>query len=191
MGNPIRAFIEREGPMKHQCFQTMCTLALGGALLGGALIVAGTAESYSQVPPTTKGAIYNSRSEKCLQPLNESTAQGAPIVLMPCDQRPAQQWKRLLNGGALHYVNQLSGMCLDAHGSAANGTPVQQWTCNMITNENWRYLQDAGDTQPKVVSWVSNTNIYCLDIPGGQTTSGLAVQIYTCNGTPAQHWYTP
>ena len=40
----------------------------------------------------------------------------------------------------------------------------------------------------QVISGVSGSNSYCLDIPGGQQTAGLAMQIYRCNGTVSQMW---
>ncbi len=143
------------------------------------------------------GQIISILSGWCLQPLNESTAQGAAIVQEPCnnhDNDPAQQWTRVpVSGNIVHFVNGLSGLCLDARGAAANGTPVQQWTCNKISNENW----DAGDgailddNLPPLISRVSGTDSHCLDVPGGQKVSGLAMQIYRCNGTLSQIWWTP
>ena len=128
----------------------------------------------------------------CLQPVNESTAQGAAIVQEPCNEHAAQQWTSVpVGGNNFHYVNGLSGLCLDARGGAANHTPVQQWTCNKISNENWQPGDDYNDTIPPLFSHVSGTTDYCLDQPGGQTTPGLAMQIYRCNQTLAQDWFAP
>jgi len=67
-----------------------------------------------------------------------------------------------------------------------NRTPVQQWTCNNISNENWEV--DGAAYTVNLKSRVSGTNKYCLDVPGGQTTAELAMQIYICNGTASQLW---
>jgi len=49
---------------------------------------------------------------------------GAAIVLASCNESDAQQWKRVaVPGNYVHYVNKLSGMCLDARGTAVNGIP--------------------------------------------------------------------
>jgi hypothetical protein len=93
-----------------------------------------------------------------------------------------------VSGNIFHYVNGLSGLCLDARGRAVNGTPIQQWTCNRISNENWEPGEDIDDTIPPLISRVSSTRSYCLDVPGGQKVAGLAMQIYRCNGTLAQAW---
>jgi len=138
--------------------------------------------------------IANFSTALCLQPANESKAQGAAIVQQPCTASAAQQWTKVAVGGnVFHFVNQLSGMCLDARGGAANHTPVQQWTCNKISNENWEPGEVQGsDDIPPLYSRVSGTKSHCLDVPGGQLkTAGLAVQIYRCNGTLAQVWFTP
>jgi Ricin-type beta-trefoil lectin domain len=176
--------------MKHPRLQTACTLLLAVATIG---IMAVPQSLTAQ--PTSSGRIYNGRSEKCLQPLNGSKALGTPVVLKECDGSDPQLWYRTpatgTSGDVVHYVNATSGLCLDARGSAANNTPIQLWTCNQITNENWQYEQTSSDSEPKVVSRISGTSNYCLDIPGGGTNDGLALQIYVCNGSPAQHFYTP
>jgi hypothetical protein len=175
--------------MKNQRFKFVRNLSLAAAS-----IVAGLAAFHSLGAQQTSAAkIFNTRSQKCLQPVNGSNAEGAAIVLATCDPtNAAQYWIKVpVSGSVAHYKNDSSLMCLDARGGAANGTPVQQWPCNTITNENWQYAQDSGDTQPKLISRVSGTSTYCLDIPGGATADGIAVQILTCNGLPEQHWYAP
>jgi hypothetical protein len=52
---------------------------------------------------------------------------------------------------------------------------------------------DTHPTQPELTARYSripisaNTNL-CLDVPNASFTNGNAVQLYTCNGTVAQHW---
>jgi hypothetical protein len=137
--------------------------------------------------------IYNLWTNQCLQPVNGSTSQGVAIVQEPCNNSPAQNWIAVSVGNNIfHYQNVLSGLCLDARGSAENGTPIQQWTCNNISNENWQPGDaPSSDDIPPLISRVSGTSGYCLDIPGGQSTNGLAMQIYQCNGTEAQQWFIP
>jgi Ricin-type beta-trefoil lectin domain len=147
--------------------------------------------SASLTAQSNTGQIGSFFANNCLQPVNESTAQGAAIVQMPCNNSPAQQWRAVSMGGRVfHFVNSLSGLCLDARGGAVNHTPVQQWTCNKITNENWESPEVSDDDIPPLISRVSGTRSYCLDVPGAQKSAGLAVQIYRCNGTVAQIWFT-
>ena len=176
--------------MKNRRFKIVRNLTLAAAS-----IVAGLAAFHSLAAQQTSGArILNPRSLKCLQPVSGSTnVEGAVIVLATCDTaNAAQYWVKVpVSGNVAHYVNQSSQMCLDARGAAVNGTPVQQWQCDKITNENWQYAQDSGDTAPKLIARVSGTNTYCLAIPGQGTDDGTAVQILKCNGSPEQHWYAP
>jgi hypothetical protein len=175
--------------MKNQRFKIVRNLTLAAAS-----IVAGLAAFHSLAAPTTSSArILNPRSSKCLQPVSGSNAEGAAIVLKTCDRtNAAQYWVMVpVSGNVAHYMNESSQLCLDARGAAANGTPVQQWQCDKITNENWQYAQDSGDTAPKLISRVSGTNTYCLAIPGEGTDDGTAVQILKCDGSPEQHWYAP
>jgi hypothetical protein len=59
-------------------------------------------------------------------------------------------------------------------GGAVNGTPVQQWTCDSISNENWSsgppvttrqsFLGDPGPlvTGEELISGVSGTSSHCV-----------------------------
>jgi hypothetical protein len=134
---------------------------------------------------------YSFLSNQCLQPVNGSTAQGAAIVQMPCTGGAIQQWTGIPVGNNIfHFQNNVSHLCLDARGGATTGTPVQQWTCNRISNENWEIDEDVGPDDPdSYISRVSGTRSHCLDIPWAQPTVGLAMQIARCNGTAAQHWW--
>ncbi len=147
--------------------------------------------------PQSPLVFYSNHTNMCLQPSNGSVAPGAAIVQEPCNpsvNATAQQWILIVVGGGNHYKNVLSGLCLDARGKAQDGTPVQQWTCDKITNEIWEPLAyPPGPNAPKgpgiqVISRVSGSSGYCLDIPGGQVKARLAMQIWSCNGTASQNW---
>jgi Ricin-type beta-trefoil lectin domain len=164
--------------------------------------VAGLPTAHSQaVPPhTTNGTIYNEFSNMCLEPESSSKDPGTAIVQQPCNGTTAQQWtaiKQIVKGeNVVHYQNQLSGMCLDARGAAANKTPVQQWPCSNISNQNWTYGAYASLQGPLIAVVQSDINTtqrtgYCLDMPLQLATPGLHMQIYACNQTLAQRWLTP
>jgi hypothetical protein len=129
---------------------------------------------------------FNAHTNLCLGPENNSPAQGTPIVQESCSGSP--EWIALSDGAGVQFQNGLSGMCLDARGGAANHTPVQQWPCNGISNERWKISGSGGTQNAPVQSMVAGSNGFCLDIPGGQTTVGLAMQIYVCNNTVSQLW---
>lgn len=123
---------------------------------------------------------------KCLQPVNESTVQGDAIVQMTCSGRPAQQWVvESVSSTAVHLRNRASNLCLDARGGATNGTPIQQWTCNWISNEKWGF----GITNNLLGSFVAGTASHCIATPGSQ--DGLPMELRFCDGNSAQLWNRP
>jgi hypothetical protein len=131
----------------------------------------------------------------CLQPVDQSTERGAAIVQLACaDDKGgrirAQRWTRKrVSGNIFHFINSLSQLCLDVRGVAADGTPVQQWPCNEISNEKWETgKQTDPGTPPPLISRVSGTRSHCLDMPGADPTEGRGMQIWRCNGTVAQQW---
>lgn len=163
---------------------------LAASVVAGAL-TAGPAAAGDPI------VIYNQSTNKCLQPTKGSTAPGEAIVEEPCNPpgaNAAQTWRQIAVSGGSHFQNVSSGLCLDARGNARNGTPVQQWPCNKITNEIWQPTPyPSGPNAPKgpglqLISRVSHTSSHCLDIPGGQAENGLPMQIWSCNGTTSQEW---
>ena len=141
---------------------------------------------------TTFVRIKNFGNELCLQPAGDATGTGVAIVQEPCTTDPAQVWEAVSvdsNNDVYHFVNETSNLCLDARGGAVNGTPVQQWTCNSITNERWTAAPGTSSANA-FNSDVSGSDSMCLDVPGQSMQQGLGEQIYGCNGTVAQAWYT-
>ena len=76
-------------------------------------------------------------------------------------------------------VTGYQGLCLDVRGaSSADGTPVQVYTCNGTSAQQWT-VESNGTLQSLGK---------CLDVAGAGTANGTLVQLYTCNGTAAQTW---
>jgi hypothetical protein len=114
----------------------------------------------------------------------------------------------------------VGGLCLDVRGgTAADGQPVQAYTCNHSAAQQVTYAADgtvrvlgrcltpAGTTNNSLVTtgactqtWIHQSNGAltttasgrCLDVPDGNTTPGaVQLQVYDCNGSPAQTWRMP
>jgi hypothetical protein len=119
---------------------------------------------------------------------------GTTVVQASCDpSNQAQLWTPIGIGFNLFkFQNRAFGLCLDAHGGAARGTLMILWDCGAdISNERWYWpLNIPGGFGP-IGSRVSGSTGYCLDVPNAQTFPGLAMQLWTCNGTPAQQWDFP
>jgi Ricin-type beta-trefoil lectin domain len=142
-------------------------------------------------PAQAQNSLINlvNANKKCLQPLNNSTTPGDAMVLLPCDPKnTAQVWIQTASSGKVHFINYNSKLCLDARGSAAAGTPIQQWTCDSITNENW---WDPGSSSGALVSAVSGTSNYCL-IPTGDQ-DGANLQLIPCSSSvfTDEIWFRP
>lgn len=131
--------------------------------------------------------LVNSETKQCLQPMNNSTTLGGAIVPQPCDPKnTAQVWIQTGSSGTVHFINYNSKLCLDARGGAATGTPIQQWTCDSITNENWRI---NNINKVALVSAVSGTSKYCLTATGPQ--NGAPMELYPCTGVVSENWNRP
>jgi hypothetical protein len=77
-------------------------------------------------------------------------------------------------------ITGYQGLCVDVRGAnSANLTPVQVYTCNGTSAQQWSVVQ-AGSTLHALGS--------CLDVDGAGTANGTTVDLYTCNGTGAQVW---
>src|ERR1039458_7974020 len=119
--------LQHRQPLSRQ-FQIVSTLAL---VMASTVAFIAVSRPLAAQPIPNIYNIGNRFADKCLQPVDGSTTAGAAIVLKPCDNTAAQQWKSVaVKFPYVHYVNQLSGMCLDARGGATNRTPVQQWPCD-------------------------------------------------------------
>jgi hypothetical protein len=127
--------------------------------------------------------LVSSENGKCLQPVNGGTNPGDAIVQETCNGSATQLWQvSNISSSVVHFINSASHLCLDARGGAANGTPIQQWTCDQITNLNWR----VNASNKFLQSAVSNTSSHCIATPGNQ--DGLAMHLEACSKTPAQFW---
>ncbi|MGH7121107.1 MAG: RICIN domain-containing protein [Acetobacteraceae bacterium] len=155
-------------------------LATAMASAGGlAFCPAGHAED-----PIVK--LVSVQNGKCLQPLGRSSDRGVAIIQKACDGSTAQQWTvTLVSSTKAHLVNRSSRLCLDARGKAVNGTPIQQWPCNKISNEDWSF----GIRNNLLSSGISGTFSHCVATPGSQ--DGLPTELRFCDGNITQLWNRP
>ncbi|GAA1275672.1 hypothetical protein Psi02_01680 [Planotetraspora silvatica] len=108
----------------------------------------GTSAQQFQVQPTSGGfARLNNRnnSAQVIDVTNVSTADGAPLQLWAYGGGNNQQWQAVSEGGGYyHFVNRLSGKCLDVPGaSAADSVQLQQYTCNGTAAQSFQLSQRA------------------------------------------------
>jgi hypothetical protein len=146
-------------------------------------------------PPTPLAAeltnipIRNVESNLCLQPENGSTDHFAAIVQNTCNGSVPQRWTAIRVGtNHYHFLNQNSGLCLWAWDGARNNGRVLLDDCNGASNSEF----NTSATLPSVVRLESRVGFrdtgFCVDVPQGQHTPGVRVQIFRCNGQFAQRW---
>jgi Ricin-type beta-trefoil lectin domain-like len=150
----------------------------------------------------TGGPTLNYYGGLCLTPQNNNPASSTLIVQMPCDiyttgvRNLMQEWTAVCNDSncrSFHYINRGSGLCLRARGTGpARGLQIMLADCTSITDNNWVYRSTSVPGTFGLESRISGSSGYCLDVPGGNlTTVGLALQLWTCNGTAAQVFWAP
>ena len=158
-------------------------LAAAAAAAMPLLAASGASASSAAVPGVP---LQNTGDGLCLQPADISM--GASIIQEPCTGTAIQAWDYLHTGGTSYeFYNIGTGLCMYAGNGTRNGAPVIQWSCSSVANENWDTLHGLPDIT-SLVTEASGAHSHCLDVPGAQSTIGLEVQTYQCNGTGAQGW---
>lgn len=153
----------------------------------------------------------------CLDIEGGSVANGAAVLQWPCKNPAVQpdagnQFFRFEFIGAMDWLWGPAGFssrsawviralnsnkCLDVEGANSTpGTRVIQWTCLSYG----AYNQEWGTGVQRNGGWdlgsgVSDSHRFaadlrCLDVPGGSGGWGVRMQIWTCNGTNAQLFFT-
>ncbi|MES1190758.1 MAG: glycoside hydrolase family 11 protein [Steroidobacter sp.] len=83
------------------------------------------------------------QSGRCLDVVNQSTADGANVQLYDCWAGNNQQWSvAYANDGTgnAEIINRNSGKCLDVSGSSnANGANIQQYSCGWSSNQQFKF----------------------------------------------------
>ncbi|MFI6513525.1 beta-1,3-glucanase family protein [Streptosporangium sp. NPDC050855] len=107
---------------------------------------------------------------------DDNGANGTAVQLWDCqDTARDQNWK--WNGSTLTTL----GRCLDVAGddNGGNGAVVQLWDCQPnAKDQQWRATPEGT---------LVNVGLgRCLDSPGGASGNGTRLQIWDCNGAPAQ-----
>ncbi|MEV5703673.1 RICIN domain-containing protein [Actinoallomurus sp. NPDC052274] len=85
------------------------------------------------------------------------------------------------------FVNANSGKCVDAAAAGtANGTAVQQYTCNATTAQQWQ-LKTAADAGYYVIV-NSNGSQPAVDVDGPSTADGAKIHLWSNGGWTSQEW---
>jgi hypothetical protein len=117
---------------------------------------------------------------------------GAKLQLWSCNGTANQRWHQ---GPGNTLVNGAGGKCLDdPNASVTNGIQLQLWTCNGGKQQAWPLPVAQAPPAPPATGPVysvlkqADTQVPCLQDPGGSTTGGTAVQLWTCFANTTQSW---
>lgn len=85
-------------------------------------------------------------------------------------------------GSVVTLTAKHSGKCLDVPNSGtANGTALQQWSCNGTSAQTFRLQAATGG-----LNLVNVNSGKCVDVSSSSTANGATLQLWDCNGTSAQ-----
>ncbi len=136
----------------------------------------GTQASY---PGSTAFTINVGNTPNCASSVPQPTASCGgppPPPPPPGDMGPS-------NDGIIKLVDRNAAKCLDISGAgSADGTKIQQWTCNGTGAQTFQ-MKDIGGGAFNLVNPNSGK---CVDVSGAKTADGTKIQLWTCNGTGAQ-----
>jgi streptogrisin C len=91
------------------------------------------------------------------------------------------------SGGSWISGNQAQGVTSGGSGNCTSGGTMWFQPVNEILGVYGLSLTTTGGGGSGQAV-ISNWNNKCLDVPGGNFSDGVRVQMYTCNGTAAQRW---
>ncbi|MFE4971493.1 ricin-type beta-trefoil lectin domain protein [Kitasatospora sp. NPDC056651] len=145
--------------------------------------ISSTAVYPFAVAPTAPNATSVIRSGvnagMCLDDVNASTVNGNPILLVGCNGTPAQQ-VALGNDGSV----RVNGGCIaPVNAGTVNATQLEYHNCDGTAAQKWVPLANNGLYHP--------ASGRCLDLPGGQATSGARLQLFDCAYGTSQQWSMP
>src|SRR5687767_6898053 len=92
-----------------------------------------------------------------------------------------------ISGTAWYTIrNRASAKCVDARGAAsANGTAVQQYTCNSTLAQQWQFQPTSGGYYR-----INNRNntAQAIDVSNVSTADGALLHLWTYGGGNNQQW---
>ncbi|MEH0416218.1 RICIN domain-containing protein [Streptomyces sp. B21-083] len=116
------------------------------------------------------------------------TAMAAASLSVLAFASPASAGVRTVQPRSVTYYqfkNYYTGKCLDV-GGQANGSVVQQYTCNGTVNQQWSLRSTGGGYFQLVVA----SSGRCMEVVNSDQSNNAVVQIVDCNGGYNQQWAT-
>lgn len=129
-----------------------------------------------------------SHSQKCLNPLNNSSSSGAAIVQYTCDMRVSERiWIVHKSDGyhTMQFAN--SNLCMDMPGGSQTwGAQFTQWPCNNGNNQRFTGLYSDQSAERHRVKHSQ----LCVDVYNSSSTNNAAIIQWECTSGTNQLWKT-
>lgn len=128
-------------------------------------------------------SLKNSKSGKCLDVPNTSTAAGVQLQQNTCSNGTAQRFKLThVANGYYTIANATTGLALHVQNFlVGDNAAIQQNEAHGGDNELFTFVSYGGGYLVKPLH-----SYKCLDIVGGSLSNGALLQQYTCNQSTAQ-----
>jgi hypothetical protein len=168
------------------------TLVLGGSMPATAAPSL-DADLAAVVSAGIGAPLYSAHTGKCIDLAGSDPRSGAAIVQWDCHYGPNQNWYFLEKDGyrRMHSEATGDGKCVDVEGkSGANGARIHQWECQGDSegSQEWWVKYMGEDPWFIHVEIVNRRSDKCMDLPGGDPTSGVQLTQWDCHGGSNQIW---
>jgi hypothetical protein len=136
--------------------------------------------------------VVNVNDGSCVDVYNWGTTLGTSLDQWTCGNGQAnQQWQFTPTGNGYYKVSSrylaASWNVTGGTGAMGNGTPIQLWSYDGGSNEQWQAVFLHTDSNGNnVYKFIAQNSGLCLDTPAASSTNGLQLDQYTCIGTNAQ-----
>jgi hypothetical protein len=177
----------QEMRMKHRFTPS---LVLAAEVFAMFMMLAGPARAQPTYPDLP---FFNQGSLLCLQPVPEAALNGVSIQQQTCGSLyqnwTLRAWSKAGPSDPTQYLiyNSQTRLCLDdTNGNAANGTPVQQWSCNFDRAASTTSLWTVVPAPHRWLGYYVIKNVRtgkCLDVRAGSDQPGAVIQIYRCTNS--------
>lgn len=136
--------------------------------------------------PNGRYAVTSVHSGKCVDVAWASTADGANIAQVSCNNNDAQKFDVTdVGGGWYKVINVNSRKAMDvASASTANGANIQQWSDNGSGAQRFAIRRVSGDE----FTMVNQTSGKCVDVAGWSTVDGGNIAQWDCHGGANQRF---
>jgi hypothetical protein len=126
--------------------------------------------------------IVSKKSGMCLNVPNGSTGDQIPMQQYPCQAGATNElWTIQPTNDAINLVNKNSNKCVDVAGGNFNiHGVVDQATCGGKLYQGWRLATPTFVNGALAYQLIAQHSGLCLDVVGGSTSDGAALQQYPC-----------